>query len=241
MVNVSSAVRAALRGIHTDILERAQSSYMGEDDKGAKDMHITNIVSLCDYGLTDRGLTIPLEPVARHLYAKYSNAVFPAVISHCRETGFTHSLFTTGSCICTGAQRTEDSNSSLMLLSYALNQFLPPHYYTHVTDFAVTNIVAACRLGRPVDMDELTSAYQHNGGAPRKDVFPGYKVQIYKLKGSDEWTDRAERKPKKSQGDLSVTFIIFDNGKVNATGISHEEDIPAIEDELYRLLDPYVL
>lgn len=231
-----------LQDLELQIDAELRRGWAGKDaGSGAVPMHITNIVSLCDLGLAERGLSLPVSDVTIHLSAKYDTGVFPASISHCQESRCTHIMFETGSCICAGAKKTEESRGSLMFLAFELNQLLDVH--VQVTDFMVTNIVAACRLGRPIDMGKLTRDYQFNGGAPRTDVFPGFKIQIFKLHNTDEWRDTmpGRSKPRKVDGDKAVSFIAFGNGKVNCTGGNCEEDIPEVEEELLLRLDKYLL
>ncbi len=235
---VDADVRRCLQTVEEDIHESAQKGWTGEG--GVVDMHITNVVSLCDFGYAEQGLKMPIIDICNAMYSKFSTTVFPATISHCRESQCTHILFSTSTCVCTGAKSSEASLNSVTLYAHALNGFL--HHYVKVHDFSVTNLVMACQLGRPIDMERLTAKHQHSGGAPRSDVFPGYRLSKYKLYGSDEWTDTEPwRKIDKEKGDKSVSFIIFSNGKVNVTGGNDEDDLSEIDDELKAAVDEFLL
>lgn len=132
----SLATKGALKDITDQIDALVLGEYVGQGE-GAVPMHITNIVSLCDLRLPP-GTKLKLTDVCRLLYAKYSTSVFPAVISHCRDTSATHSIFDTGSVICTGSRTTDDANSSLIMLVHVLNQDAGLGVHIQCYDFQVT-------------------------------------------------------------------------------------------------------
>jgi transcription initiation factor TFIID TATA-box-binding protein len=211
---ITAEAEATLNDITDQIDALVLDKYVG-CGQGSVPMHITNIVSLCDLRLPS-GYKLNLKNICRLLYAKYSTSVFPAVISHCRETRCTHSLFDTGSIICTGARTTDDANASLILLVHVLNQYAGLGLHVQCYDFQVTNIVSACRLGVDIDMVRLTEDYQYNGGVYRADVFPGFKLQsIRRYDGS--WTEDpiSIYQPNKARGEFVVSYIIFSNGNCN--------------------------
>lgn len=232
---------AALKEITDQIDAVVLDRYTGRGT-GAVAMHITNIVSLCDLGLAAYNCTLNLQEICKLLYAKYSTPVFPAVISRCHDTQCTHSIFDTGSIICTGARTTDDANSSLIMLVHVLNQYAGLSVYLQCLDFCVTNIVTACRLGRDIDMTRLTEDYSFNGGTWRADVFPGYKIQSTR-RSDGTWTDDPDTiyTPDKTRGEFTVSYIVFSNGNCNATGLRREEDVPDVEQNLHRLLQPYLV
>jgi hypothetical protein len=154
----------------------------------------------------------------------------------------------------------------LILLVHVLNEYAGLSIYLQCLDFCVTNIVTACRLGRDIDMTRLTEDYSFNGGTWRADVFPGYKIQSTR-RSDGTWTDDPDTiyKPDKTRGEFTVSYIVFSNGNCNvsnkthtvhyhipscadslsfvmqATGLRREEDVPDVEQNLHRLLQPYLV
>jgi TATA-box binding protein (TBP) (component of TFIID and TFIIIB) len=70
-------------------------------------------------------------------------------------------------------------------------------------------------LGYNLEMDKINMLYGHENGYWRPEIFKGFSL---------------------CQTDLQVTFIVFQNGKVNVTGLKTLSQLPICQKRAHDLL-----
>lgn len=203
----------------------------------AKKMATTNIVSMCT--LVSFKKYIPIDTVRKAIHGKFSKKIFPAVVSRLRETKVTLCWFSSRCIVCTGSRTRDDAIISLNLAAYQASKQLGTYY--KVLDMDVTNIVTAGKLGYRLNMQKIDKAYSSQETGWRPKVFAGMKIDTKVLvpKTEEELSISGGIVATETEKEVKVTYIVFENGNVNVTGIKLESHVPYIEKQMHQMFAEY--
>jgi transcription initiation factor TFIID TATA-box-binding protein len=205
----------------------------------AKEMCITNIVSMCTLISSKRDL--PIETVRKAIHGKFSKRIFPAVVSRLKESSVTLCWFSSRVVVCTGARTRDDAIISHNFAAYQVSKQLG--MYHKVSELDVTNIVTASKLGYQLNMEEIDKEYSSCTIGWRPRVFAGMKipVMITVPLTDDEIVANGGALCTKLDKQIKVTFIVFENGNINVTGIKSELHVPHVERVMQMIFSEYAI
>lgn len=174
-------------------------------------LHLTNVV-----GNAANNYSLDIIEITEDFQGRFGESVFPACNSICKESGTTNSIFKSGQIVVTGAK----SNFQCLLgVLYTVKKIrddfeINLKYY----NFNVNNIVASCKLGYQINLDLF---YSKNKQFCNFD--PESFVGLF-------WRTL----------NPTLTFVVFDNGGVVATGLESVDQLPIITERL-QILKPFEL
>jgi len=163
---------------------------------GGVEINIENVVAS-----SELGQGIDLSSIAKALPgAEYKPTVFPGLVLRLRNPRATALIFSSGRIVCTGAKSEKQARLAVEAAIEELRR--GGIVILGRPEAIVRNVVASCRLGVSLDLDEVARSLR--GAIYEPGRFPGL---VYRAKGS------------------GVAILLFRNGNAICAGGKGESDI----------------